>query len=197
MRKIYYNRKSIRLKNYDYSQHGRYFVTICTKKRECILSQIKPKRVGAGLVSAHVVLTPMGKFVNNEIKQLEKRFPVKIEKCVIMPDHIHFIININILKWNGNEKYDIQRNEKYDIKRNEKYDIQRADTRPAPTIGQIICAFKSITSNRYIKYNKQIGEYKKLWQRGYYEKIIRTEKEYYNVCEYIKNNPIRYIQKLY
>ena len=174
MRKIYYNRKSIRLKNYDYSQNGMYFITICTYNREEILSKIE--NVGASLVSAHVILTPIGKYIDNQIKQLEKRFPVKIEKSVIMPNHIHMIINLFKLKWNGKEKYD----------------IQWADTRPAPTIGDVICAFKSITSIEYIKYNKQIGEYKKLWQRNYYEHIIRDEKEYYNVCEYIKNNPLHY-----
>ena len=168
MGKIYYNRKSIRLKNYDYSQHGRYFVTICTKKRECILSQIKPKRVGAGLVSAHVVLTPMGKFVNNEIKQLEKRFPVKIEKCVIMPDHIHFIININILKWNGNEKYDIQRNE--------KYDIQRADTRPPLQLGKLYVHLNQLHQTDILNIINKLVNIKKYGNVGIMKKLYEQKR---------------------
>ena len=98
MRKIYYNRKTIRLQNYDYSQNGMYFITICTKNREKILSIImtKNENVGAGLVSAHVKikLTHTGKLIYEEMKQLEKRYPIIIEKYVIMPDHVHFIINI-------------------------------------------------------------------------------------------------------
>ena len=76
-----------------------------------------------------------------------------------MPNHIHFIINFCFLKWNGNEKYD----------------ISWVDTRPTPTIGDVVCCFKSITSNMYIKYNKEIDEYKKLWQRGYYEHVVRNK----------------------
>ena len=118
MIKIYYNRKSIRLKKYDYAQNGMYFITICTHNREPILSKIsKIGDVGAG-------------------------------------------------------------------------------TRPAPTLPNIVRDFKSKTSLEYIKFDKQIGEYKKLWQRNYYEHIIRDKNEYYKICEYIKNNPIRYGQNM-
>ena len=188
MRKIYYNRKSIRLKNYDYSQNGMYFITICTKNREPILSKInKIGDVGAGLVPAHdgkmiyeIELTHIGKMIEQEIKNIENNFPIKIEQYVIMPNHIHLIINFCILKWNGNEIND----------------IQRAGTRPAPTIQNIVRDFKYITSVEYINYNKQIGKFKKLWQRGYYEHIICNENEYYRICKYIKNNPKKYLEEL-
>ena len=155
----------------------------CTKNREPILLKInKIADVGAGLVPAHdgknnihkIELTHIGKIIENEIYNLEKNNPIKIESYVIMPNHIHFIVNLCKLHWNRDEKYDI---------------YLRAGTRPAPTIPNIVRDLKSKTTLEYIKYNKQIGEYKKLWQRNYYEHIIRNENEYYRICEYIKNNP--------
>ena len=189
MIKIYYNRKSIRLKNYDYAQNGMYFITICTHNREPILSKIsKIGDVGAGLVPAHdeknniykIELTHIGKIIENEIYNLEKNNPIIIESYVIMPNHIHFIINFGKLQWNGNEKNDICLRQAQDL----------------PLVPNIVRDFKSKTSLEYIKFNKQIGEYKKLWQRNYYEHIIRDKNEYYKICEYIKNNPIRYGQNM-
>lgn len=85
------NRKPLRLKNYDYSAAGYYFVTLCTKERKKILSDI----VGD---DAHIVpkiqLTPIGKIVDKYINSSNKIQGVVIDKYVIMPDHIHMIINI-------------------------------------------------------------------------------------------------------
>ena len=97
-----------------------------------------------------------------------------------MPNHIHFIINFGKLQWNGNEKNDICLRQAQDL----------------PLVPNIVRDFKSKTSLEYIKFNKQIGEYKKLWQRNYYEHIIQDKNEYYKICEYIKNNPIRYGQNM-
>lgn len=89
-----------------------------------------------------------------------------------MPNHIHFILQI----------------------------IERADTRPAPTVSDIICSFKSRTTNDIIKIVKQ-GKINcfdtKIWQRNYYEHIIRNEKEYYKIVEYIRNNPLRWEDDTY
>ena len=161
----YYNRKTIRLKNYDYSQEGMYFVTICTNNREEILSKIDCIDVGAGLVSAHVKLTDIGRKIEKIYLNLEKEFNnIKLHEYVIMPNHVHGIIEIK----------------------------ERADTRPAPTIGKIICSFKSKTAVYIIKkYNK------KIWQRNYYEHIIRNEKELYKIIEYIEYNPERWNEDKY
>ena len=83
-------RKSIRLKEYDYSQNGAYFITICTHNRERIFGDI----VGQGLCSCR--LSPIGEIINNEILNIEKRYMgIKIDKYVIMPNHIHLIIQIH------------------------------------------------------------------------------------------------------
>ena len=103
------HRRSIRIKEYDYSKEGMYFVTICTQNREEILSKI----VGAGLASAQkeeidMYLTKWGEVVNKEILNLSCEFDIRIDNYIIMPNHIHMIIEI--------------------------YNSNRAGTRPAPTL---------------------------------------------------------------
>ena len=95
----YPKRKHVRLKNYDYSRNGIYFVTICTQNRRCILSQIVLPRVvgaemvGRGLAPAAPRLTVCGRLVEEELTALMVRYPsVWIEKYVIMPNHIHALI---------------------------------------------------------------------------------------------------------
>ena len=100
-------------------------------------------------INYKIELTEIGKIVEKEIYQLENRFPIKIEKYVIMPNHIHFIINFCKLKWNGDEKKNIS---------------LRAGTRPAPTLPDVMRELKSKTVLEYIKQNKKKGEYKKLWR---------------------------------
>lgn len=157
-------RKSIRLKEYDYSQSGAYFITICTKDRINILSNIN-KNVGVNLVYTH--LTPIGELVNKTIIELKNNFNIEINYYVIMPNHIHMIIEI--------------------------YENKKADTRTVLTLSNIICYLKSKTTVNYLKYNKENKLHnKKLWQRNYYEHIIRDKKEMEEIIKYIINNPINW-----
>lgn len=183
-----HSRKSIRLKYYDYSLPGYYFITICTHNREQILSKISAKyvgagpvsaqqneekelrikNVGAGPVSARTELTYIGNIVEKELLNLGKEFiNIKIHDYVIMPNHIHYVIEI----------------------------CKRADTGPAPTIANIICSFKTRTTGLIINAIKN-GEIKpfdkKFWQRNYYEHIIRNEQEYLEIKKYIHENPLKW-----
>ena len=155
----YTKRKQLRLKEYDYSQNGYYFITICTYERQQILSD---------LCRGGVLLRPIGKIAENEIKELIERYNIEINQYVIMPDHIHMIIK---------------------IKSNDK----RAEQSPAPTVGDMICAFKSITTKIANKNDDCSG--RKIWQRNYYEHIIRDENDYIIRAEYILNNPIKWLEK--
>ena len=85
-------RKKIRLGEYDYSESGAYFVTICTKNRQCILSEV----VGGGALDApRVELTSYGKILDDEIQKSMRIYQhIQIDKYVIMPNHVHMIINI-------------------------------------------------------------------------------------------------------
>ena len=177
-----HNRKSIRLKDYDYSQSGLYFITICTQNKEHIFGEIINDTVGAGfscpdnINEAKIILSEYGKIIENEIKKLNKKDPtISCEEYVIMPNHIHFII---------------------DIKNNVKTKIGRED--PAPTIGEIIGYYKFITTKQYNEILEIKNEkYIKLWQRNYYENIIKNEKTYLMVSEYIKNNLLKWTDDKY
>ncbi len=151
-------RKTIRLEGYDYSSNGAYFVTICTHKRECMLGKI----VGQGLCSCR--LSPVGNIIREEIDGLLTRYPsIIISNFIIMPNHIHMII-----------------------------EIQRQEQSPCPTIGDIICTFKSITTKKSNLFDNVKG--RKIWQSRYYDHIIRNENEYQKIWNYIHNNPLSWEQ---
>ena len=158
-------RKSLRINGYDYSQPGKYFVTICTQNRLEILSQIYTEKRGTNNEEVLIKLYKFGKIVKEEIDHINNKYNnINIEKYVIMPNHIHLIIEIK-----------------------EKTII---------TLNHLIMQFKSITTNRYIKEIKNKFE-KKIWQRNYYEHIIRNEKEYLEIYEYIENNPLKWKEDIY
>ena len=151
-------RKNNRIKNYDYSQNGAYFITICTKNMECILSSV----VGAGVLDRpKIILSSYGEIVDNQIKEMGEIYNhIFADNYVIMPNHIHMILNI--------EK-------------------GRSGT-PAPTANSILSSYVS-TLKRFT--NKKIGE--NIWQRSFYDHIIRDEADLYYHLQYIKENPKKWI----
>ena len=108
-------RKPTRLANFDYSTNGTYFITICTYNRKRFFGNI----VGQGLAPAENRLSIYGKIAEEQLLLLENRYQnIKIDKYVIMPNHIHIIILIN----------------------------KTAGASPCPTISSIMCTYKSLTS---------------------------------------------------
>ena len=140
-------RKKIRVGEYDYSQCGAYFVTICTQNRRPILSNI----VGD---DAHIVPKRYG-----QIAEKYLRNAAEIEKYVIMPDHIHMLIR---LEEQGAEKRSPQ----------------------ASRIASIVRSIKTLTT-------KEIGE--PIFQRSYYDHVIRNQRDYNEIWEYIENNPRKWM----
>ena len=148
-------RKPTRLKDFDYSSDGYYFITICTHNKEALFSKI----VGQGLAPAETKLSEFGKIANAEIKDLENRYEnVRIDKYVIMPNHIHAIIII--------EK-------------------ETAGASPCPTLSDVVCAFKSLTTRKC----RLINPNQKIWQISFHDHIIRGEEDYLEVWNYIETNP--------
>ena len=160
-------RKQIRLKDYDYSQNGYYFITICTQGRKCVLCEI----VGAGFharlfpnfhATPNVELKHIGKEIQNTIQYINDNYNyVKIDNYIIMPNHIHLIIILQNPQMGGHGN---------------------------PPLQNVVGQLKSFTTK---KYNNV------LWQRGYYEHIIRNEQEYLKICEYIENNPQKWEEDKY
>ncbi len=167
-------RKDLRLKQYDYSSAGAYFITICIKDRIRLLSDIiKPVGVGAHddpINSANydlqIRLTDTGKITERVLLSSNNIPGVKIDRYVIMPDHIHAIIFLNP----------------------DEYISQKSGSSRAPTptnemLPHIISTFKRLCS-------KELGS--NIFQRGYYEHIIRDREDYKTITEYIHENPIRW-----
>ena len=160
-------RKHPRLDNYDYSSVGAYFVTICTQNRRCTLSRI----VGRGLAPAEtngVEHTKLGEIAKKQLLSLEKRYScLKIDAYVIMPNHIHVVFIM---------------------------DNETAGASPRPTIMDIVCAYKSLTTREC----RKNGFADKLFQTSFYEHIIRNRADYDDIVKYICENPMRwYYDELY
>ena len=160
------NRKSTRIKEYNYASSGAYFLTICTQDRMCTLSKI----VLDENEILKVRLTPLGELVEEQLLFLESRYDsFKLDNYVIMPNHIHILCTLL-----SNES-------------------EAGGASPSPTITQIICAFKSLVSRIYGKQKDS-----KLFQRSFYDHIIRNEADFLEVWDYIDANPFRWNKdKLY
>ena len=186
------SRKTIRLKDYDYSQEGCYFITICTNNRE--------ETIGRITEPGKMILNDVGKMILKYWKEIPRHYEnVKLDKYIIMPNHLHGIINIVGVPPVGTRMAGQNNNRYPNYSRGQNMELQAG--RPqghAPTeqrkitISDIIGSFKSITTNEYIKNVKQNNWKpfdKQIWQRNYYEHIITSDKSYNNIREYIENNP--------
>ena len=170
------NRRSIRLRGYDYSRAGAYFVSICTKDRKCLFGDIE---------NQEMALNDAGRMVDKWYVELENKFKdIRCDEYIIMPNHFHAIIQ-NI----GPVGADLC--------------VCPDDHRHGHTSGEhigsplhrVIQWFKTMTTNEYIRGVKQYGWVPfpgRLWQRNYYEHIVRKENEMSRIREYIRNNPAQW-----
>lgn len=156
-----HHRRSIRLQGYDYSQPGGYFITICTHNRKCLFGDV---------VNGEMILNAFGDIVKNCWLEIPEHFPhVGLDEYVIMPDHVHGII---IIKNNvGVQNFEPPQNQYQKI-------IPKS-------IGSIIRGFK-IGVTKWFRQNTDIYI---VWQRNYYEHIVRNEYELNKIRTYIINNP--------
>lgn len=184
-----HHRKSIRLKGYDYSQAGAYFITICCQDRECRFGKIV---VGASLPNAQQGIAPtmelneFGQIAYNEWAKLQERFTnFELDIFQIMPNHVHGIIVLNESIANVGAGFTPAQN---DDDADNRVRVNRT-----PTVGDIVGAYKSLVANAcleiYKSKNKTMG---KLWQRNYHEHIIRNEQSYQTISGYIINNPAKW-----
>lgn len=164
------HRRSVRLKEYDYSQVGAYFITICTYGGKCLFGKV---------INGEMGLSKYGEIVNKFWHKIEDYFlNVKIDVFVVMPNHIHGIIFITDERRGGVSP--------------PNHTLQGEETSPLQkrALGQIVAYFKYQTTKQVNQIRNAIGT--SFWQRNYYEHVIRNEDDLRQIREYIVNNPLKW-----
>lgn len=181
-----HHRHSIRLKDYDYSQNGAYFVTICAWQRECLFGEI---------VNGEMVLNNMGRIVKSVWSGLPKHFTnINLDEYMIMPNHFHGILHI--IEFVG-VKQDSPALPAFDLGGNKGKAGEALALPLRPVRGSVsgsLCSvvqnFKSVSTRKINKFRNNPGC--PVWQRNYYERVIRNEDELSRAREYIVNNPMKW-----
>ena len=156
-------RKQNRLISYDYRLPGSYFITLCTEKRVNLFGIELPV-----YMMEQPLISPMisNRIIHNCVLSCMEKFPnINFDRYVIMPDHLHMIIT-----------------------------IRKRD--PEVSIPSVMQYFKTIATNSYIR-KVEVGILppfnKKLWQKSYYDHVIRNQRDYNRIWEYIENNPTKWM----
>ena len=204
-----HHRRSIRLKGYDYSQKGLYFVAICVKNRACLFGEI---------INHEMILNAAGIMVEKWYVELENKFSdIKCHEHIVMPNHFHCIVEnvgANLLVCpddapslnDASSPDDLSSSDKEKgghagpplRNPDDKIDQSNLDE---PIFGEhagsplwrVFQWFKTMSTNEYIRNVKNNNWPRfdgKLWQRNYWEHIIRDEKSYFAISEYIISNPL-------
>jgi len=164
-----HRRRSIRLKGYDYSQPGAYYITIVTQGRECLFGEI---------VDGKMILNDAGKFAQKCWMEIKRHYPnVIMDEFVIMPNHVHGIIVIVENDQHVGAIHELPLRES---------PIQRRKM----ILPKIIGRFKMNTAKHINKMRNSPGV--RVWQRNYWEHVIRNENELNRIREYIINNPLQW-----
>lgn len=168
------NRKLNRLKGYDYAQNGFYFLTICTKNRAEFFGKIQ---------NGGMVLNQFGEITRQCWKDIPIHFPdVSLGEFIVMPNHIHGILILDRQSVGNNNPLIIGNNNYCSLR---KIPWQ---TQLSRSISSVIRGFK-IGATQYFHQN---NNFEFAWQKSFYDHIIRNEKAYYQIQQYIINNPINW-----
>jgi len=165
------NRRSLRLSEYDYSGPGAYFVTLCVHNRECLFGDV---------VKNEIRLNRFGKIAREEwLRSSEVRSEIVLDVFVVMPNHLHGIVFID-----SDEDSCVAVCEGADLGAHGRAPLQQ---RPKRSLGSFVAGFKSVVTKRVNEIRGAPG--RPLWQRNYFDHIIRTQRELDRVREYILTNP--------
>ena len=197
-------RRSIRLKGYDYAQAGAYFVTMCTQDRACLLGDV---------VGEQVRLSDAGSMIRAAWEEMPDHYPgAETDEFVVMPNHIHGIIVIpgrgeSCIRPDDSRQPDSGDHKDRPYGTGHAHGIvtligpgsvvgaglalpeEKGAASSAPTLGDVVRAFKSISA---IRVNRLLTRSGSLWQRNYYERVIRNKRELDKIREYITTNPLKW-----
>jgi len=194
-----HHRRSIRLKGYDYAQAGAYFITVCTHGKENLFGEI---------TNGEMQFNQYGEIVMQEWFQTEVlRLNVELDAFVVMPNHVHGIILITEKLYQNNNIINDRRGTASCAPR-ESCALEQGTARCAPTdetgfrtkmiagsLPVIVRSYKAACTKRINQIRDSEGC--KVWQRGYYDHIIRDEDDLSNIREYISNNPFGWVKDEY
>jgi len=180
---LIHHRRSVRLKDYDYSSQGLYFITICVQDKKCLFGKIE---------NDEMKLNAAGKMIMKWWAKVPEKFPdIILDEFIIMPNHFHAIVENTGAK---SDEVAVGANPR--VRPEDR--IENAQTDKFSTqLYYLVQWFKTMSTNEYIRNVKNIGWEpfdKKVWQRSYHEHIIRDQKSYQKISEYIKSNPSRWEQ---
>jgi len=173
-----HHRRSIRLKGYDYRQVGAYFVTICTQNRACLFG---------GVADGEMQLNDAGRMIEQWWFELNRKFTtVETDEFVVMPNHFHGIVAIT----------DVTVGADLCVGPAQKgADVGDQGAHIGAPLPTVIQWFKTMTANEYmrgVKTQDWAPFHGKLWQRNYYEHVIRDEETLNRIRQYILDNPARW-----
>ena len=176
-----YGRQSSRLHGYDYAQPGGYFITICTHNRACVFGDV---------VDGHMQLSNCGRIVSEEwIRTGEIRENIELDTFVVMPNHFHAIALI-VEEHSGTVRHASTWTPVVDSSVGATCRSPIPKGPAARSIAAVIAGFKSATATRINQLRGTSGA--RVWQRGYYEHVIRNEADLQEIREYIANNPLEW-----
>jgi len=157
-----HHRQSIRLKGYDYAQAGFYFVTICSHQRECLFGEIR---------DGEMRLSDFGKIMQECWQALSHHFDkVQLDAFVVMPNHLHGLILID--------------------SQTKQATTSSSSGTARDSLSAIIQNFKSVSTRKFNQGRKVTGWH--VWQRNYYEHIVRNETDLKRIQKYIAENPLKW-----
>lgn len=170
------SRRSLRLKEYDYRNAGAYFVTVCTQDRVCLFGKIE---------AGQKILNDAGLMISSVWNELPHYIPeFKIDEYVVMPNHFHGIL------WKIDHSVGVGPCA-YPQAGHPRGDAPTSHAKES-SLFNAIYQFKSLSTNKYIhgvKNNNWVPFNKRLWQRNYYERVIRNDEELNAIRQYIIDNP--------
>jgi putative transposase len=183
----FHHRRSIRLKGYNYSQAGAYFVTVCAWNRECLFGKI---------ANGEMILNEYGEIIMKYWNTIPSNFlHVETDEFIIMPNHVHGIVFVNNCRGEVSSPFSeiVAPNSKTETAPIQGGETSEGGETPPlrkTTLGQIVAYFKYRSAKCINQIRNAQG--KPIWQRNYYEHIIRDDRELYAIREYIGHNPSKW-----
>jgi len=170
------NRRSLRLPGYDYTLAGAYFITIMTYHHKLMFGEV---------VGEDVRLNPLGKIVQAQWLNTEVLRPeVALDEFVVMPNHFHGIVFIL-------DSQEVRADGRPPVREHEASRRSALHRKPR-SLGSIVAGFKSAATKQINQHRKAPGQ--PVWQRNYYDRIIRNQAELNRIRQYILDNPRRWME---